>query len=203
MGWVCGRGTDGEAAENDGFRFARPARRATMGRNREAELMLRFAFALTLVAGFVALPGVEASAKPRKCCVSVMHARSGSASTARTIALATAGHARHQAYLGYMYETGRGVPQDYALAAKWYYRAAAQGDVRGQHLLGLLYDKGFGVREDYIEAHKWSNLAAARARGRDREYFARIRDALTTKMTFGQIVEAQRRARYWHPVRER
>ncbi len=165
--------------------------------------MLRFAFALALVAGFVALPAVEASAKPRKCCISVMHARAGSVSTARTIALATAGHARHQVYLGYMYEIGRGVPQDYALAAKWYYRAAAQGDVRGQHLLGLLYDKGFGVREDYIEAHKWSNLAAARARGRDREYFARIRDALTTKMTFGQIVEAQRRARYWHPVRER
>lgn len=47
-----------------------------------------------------------------------------------------------------MYETGRGLPQDYMLAAAWYQRAAQQGYPRAQHLLGLLYDKGQGVAED-------------------------------------------------------
>jgi TPR repeat protein len=158
---------------------------------------------VALAAGLALGAADSAIAAPR-CCVSVLHAHAGNASTAKTIRLAEAGNARYQAYLGYMYETGRGVPQDYFMAAKWYHRAAAQGDVRGQHLLGLLYDKGFGVPESYVEAHKWSNLAAARApNSRDREYFARIRDALTTKMTLGEIAEAQRRARYFVPVRER
>jgi len=112
------------------------------------------------------------------------------------------GNARAQAILGFMYEHGRGVPQDFRRAAKWYYRAAEQGEPHGQHFLGLLYDKGFGVKQDYVEAHKWLNLAAARAGRRDRDYYIRMRNALASKMPLAAIDEAQARARAWHPVRE-
>src|SRR5215813_2786741 len=46
--------------------------------------------------------------------------------------LAAAGYARAQALLGFLYEYGRGVPQDYVGAAAWYTRAAEQGEPAAQ-----------------------------------------------------------------------
>jgi TPR repeat protein len=37
------------------------------------------------------------------------------------------GHASAQDNLAYMYESGKGVPQDYEAAVKWYRKAADQG----------------------------------------------------------------------------
>src|ERR1700722_17722915 len=79
------------------------------------------------------------------------------------IPLAERGVASAQSYLGFMFETGRGVPQNYAEAAMWYRRAAEQGDSLAQYSLGLLYDKGFGVPRDIVEAGKWLNLSTAAA----------------------------------------
>ena len=62
-----------------------------------------------------------------------------------------------------MFETGRGVPQNYTEAAMWYRRAAEQGDSLAQYSLGLLYDKGQGVPQDIVEANKWLNLSTAAA----------------------------------------
>ena len=47
------------------------------------------------------------------------------------IPLAERGDAAAQTYLGFMFETGRGVPQNYTEAAMWYRRAAEQGDSLG------------------------------------------------------------------------
>jgi TPR repeat protein len=116
--------------------------------------------------------------------------------------LALAGNARAQSYLGFMYSTGRGVPQDYAEAAYWYIRAANQGDNTAQYMLGLMYDKGQGLQQNYIEAHKWLNLATAHAPPPKREYSARLRDALATKMTRGELATARWLALQWFPVRE-
>ena len=113
------------------------------------------------------------------------------------------GNASAQAYLGFMFETGRGVPQNYTDAAMWYRRAAEQGDSLAQYSLGLLYDRGFGVPQDIIEAGKWLNLATAGAPPRAREARARIRDAVTTKMTRGEIAQARLKALEWVPKRER
>jgi uncharacterized protein len=124
----------------------------------------------------------------------------GSASIFRAAEL---GDPRAQTAVGFMYETGRGLPQDYMLAVSWYRRAAEQGYPRAQHLLGLMYDKGQGVAEDYVVAHTWLNLAAAGAGRRDREFYIRTRNALAYKMTVAQITEAQWRARHWRPVPER
>lgn len=119
------------------------------------------------------------------------------------IPLAERGDAAAQSYLGFMFETGRGVPQNYTEAAMWYRRAAEQGDSLAQYSLGLLYDKGFGVPRDIVEAGKWLNLSTAASPRPVREARARIRDAVTTKMTRGEIARARLRALEWAPSRER
>jgi hypothetical protein len=119
------------------------------------------------------------------------------------IPLAERGNPSAQAYLGLMFETGRGVPQNYTEAAMWYRRAAEQGDSLAQYSLGLLYDRGHGVPRDVVEASKWLNLATAGAPRKAREARARIRDAVTTKMTRGEIARARLRALEWAPTPER
>ncbi|MEP1198257.1 tetratricopeptide repeat protein [Tateyamaria sp.] len=64
--------------------------------------------------------------------------------------LADQGSASAQVMLGWMYDNGRGVPQDYADAAKWYRLAAEQGDADAQFSLSTLYDNGQGVGKDNL-----------------------------------------------------
>ena len=44
-------------------------------------------------------------------------------------------------HLGFMYDKGQGVPQDYAAAVSWYRKAAEQGDADAQFNLGFMYDQ--------------------------------------------------------------
>jgi TPR repeat protein len=60
--------------------------------------------------------------------------------------LAQAGDARAQFWLGAMYDLGRGVPQDHAMAASWYRYAAEQGLPNAQHNLAHMYEMGHGCR---------------------------------------------------------
>ena len=125
-------------------------------------------------------------------------------SAARTLLhRAVLGEPAAQSYLGFLFETGRGVPQNYTEAALWYRRAAEQGDSLAQYALGLLYDKGLDVPRDIVEANIWLNLSTAAAPAGAREARARIRDAVTTKMTRGEIARARLRALEWVPTRER
>jgi len=117
--------------------------------------------------------------------------------------LAERGAPSAQAYLGFMYETGRGVPQNYTDAAMWYRRAAEQGDSLAQYSLGLLYDRGQGVPQDIVEASKWLNLCdRRRAAWRALKRVSVCVDAVTGKMTRGEIAEARLRALQWAPKRE-
>jgi TPR repeat protein len=116
--------------------------------------------------------------------------------------IAQAGNPAAQAHLGYLYEIGRGVPQDFTQAALWYRRAAEQGESFAQFQLGMLYDKGHGVPVDVVEAQKWLILATAAAPPIVVEDRQRIRDAVRTKMTRGEIAEARMRALAWQPRRE-
>jgi len=63
-------------------------------------------------------------------------------------------------HLGELYAEGKGVPQDYTEAMKWYRLAADQGDAWAQSNLGWMYRKGQGVPQDYAEAVEWYRLAA-------------------------------------------
>ncbi len=119
------------------------------------------------------------------------------AANTRVQTLAERGDARAQTVLGFAYETGRGVPQNFVSAVKWYRRAAAKGNPTAQYLLGLMYDYGRGVPEDKIIAQKWLILAAARASGRERAYYVRIRDAVASAMSSGEIAQAQYLAHQW------
>ncbi|WP_407654398.1 tetratricopeptide repeat protein [Bradyrhizobium prioriisuperbiae] len=106
--------------------------------------------------------------------------------------LARRGNARAQAMLGFMYEHGFGVPQAYEVAADLYMQAAQRGDPFAQCAIGLLYDKGHGVPENVELAYMWLSRATAHAPRRQRDYYQRLRDAVASKMTPGQIREGQR-----------
>jgi len=83
---------------------------------------------------------------------------------------------------------------------KWLRRAAEQGFADAQNDLGYLYAYGRGVPQDYVAAHMWFNLAASRPQsGADRDRSVKNRDVVASKMTPGEIAEAQRLAREWRP----
>ena len=108
-----------------------------------------------------------------------------------------------QTYIGYMYQNGLGVPRDYVVAASWLNKAAQHGEPTAQFLLGLLFDKGYGVPQDWVQAEVWLNLAASQASAKQRDYWARVRDAVAQKLTLDQLAEAQRRAVAWAPIASR
>ena len=116
--------------------------------------------------------------------------------------LAQNGDPDAQTYLGYLYALGRGVPQDYTQAAIWYRRAAEQGHSGAQYELGLLYDKGQGVPVNVIQAEKWLILATAASPKAAADDRTRMRDAVRTKMTLGELAQARMEALAWRPRRE-
>ncbi|MEO8427571.1 MAG: tetratricopeptide repeat protein [Verrucomicrobiota bacterium] len=77
-----------------------------------------------------------------------------------TKAKAEQGDAAAQNILGDLSAHGKGVPQDYAEAAKWYRQAADQGLAVAQCNLASLYAAGAGVKADPAEALKWYRKAA-------------------------------------------
>lgn len=78
-----------------------------------------------------------------------------------------AGDARASRYLGVMYDTGEGVPQDHRQALEWYRKAAEHGDKVAMFNVAVLYDAGAdGVPQDRREAARWYARAAERHDGR-------------------------------------
>lgn len=74
--------------------------------------------------------------------------------------LAAKGDARAQFELGYMYERGKGVPQDYKESLFWFRKSAEQGNASAQFHIGQRYDIGNGVPQDYSEAVSWYRKSA-------------------------------------------
>lgn len=74
--------------------------------------------------------------------------------------LAEQGDAPAQASLGFKYNYGVGVSQDYKEAVRWYRMSAKQGNASAQNNLGGAYFRGEGVVQDYKEAVKFYRLAA-------------------------------------------
>jgi len=105
--------------------------------------------------------------------------------------LAEQGFAPAQFNLGLMYETGRGVPQDYKEAVKWYRKASEQGAAKPQTNLGYMYQQGQGVLQDNILAHMWYNISSANGEGLGAEN----RDKIAKEMPAEDISKAQAMAR--------
>ncbi len=144
-----------------------------------------------------------ATAGPPQNGVAAFHRQDYATALAIFGPLAARGDARAQAYLGYMYANGYGVPQNYIEAANWLRLASEQGYPGAQYSLGLMYDKGQGVPQDYVEAYKCLDLAVAAATGRERYDWVRIRDAVASKLSLAQRTEAQALAIAWRTRRGR
>ena len=152
------------------------------------------------------LPLVWASAAPAyqervgfAAGVSAYRLKSYGGSARVMLRLARRGDARAQTYLGFMYATGMGVPQNFREAAYWMRLAADRGRPEAQYLLGLMYDKGQGVASDFIRAEAWLILAVAHAAPSERDAWTRVRDAIASKMKpadreFSQALALQWRA---------
>lgn len=74
---------------------------------------------------------------------------------ARVRPLAESGDVAAIKILAHMYMTGKGTPQNYKEAAKWYVRCARANDTVCQSNAALLYYKGSGMPQNYIEAMSW------------------------------------------------
>jgi TPR repeat protein len=101
--------------------------------------------------------------------------------------------------MGYRYEHGKGITQNYPEAVRWYTKAAEQGNVSALNGLGGLYLAGHGVPQSQIDAYKCYNLAAASGKP---EFIAE-RDKLAAKLTPAQLADGQKLASDWarmHPV---
>lgn len=64
--------------------------------------------------------------------------------------------------LGWCYERGHGVPQDWKQAVEWYRRAAQAGNTVAMGNLGWCYEKGKGVEKDPAAAVSWYRQGAER-----------------------------------------
>jgi TPR repeat protein len=76
--------------------------------------------------------------------------------------LAKRGDPEAEYYMGVMREEGQAVSKDYAAAAAWFRKAAAQGHLLAQRRLGFCYAEGRGVPRDDGQAAFWLEKAALR-----------------------------------------
>ena len=98
---------------------------------------------------------------------------------------------REIATLGWRYEHGDGVEQNYTNAAYWYRQAAEHGDASAQNNLGVLYEMGRGVPQDPVAAFIWYGASAAQG-----SFTARSNaNNLASRLTPDQLREWGRRVR--------
>jgi TPR repeat protein len=110
------------------------------------------------------------------------------------------GEGEAQLQLGTRYDLGIGVGQSDADAFRWYRKAADLGLPVAQLYVGVMYSNGRGVTGDPVQAHLWLNLATARLPpGPIRNSAAKLRDAVTGRLTAEQLALAHNLARSWQP----
>jgi uncharacterized protein len=109
--------------------------------------------------------------------------------------LARKGDSEAQSYLGYLYENGLGVDQDYQESANWYRRAADQGDAFAQGNLGYLYENGLGVPQNYGTAADWYRRAADQGNSYAQNSLGYLyENGLGVPQDYGRAVDLYRRA---------
>ena len=74
--------------------------------------------------------------------------------------LATAGDPQAQHNIGYLYEEGLGVAQQYDVAMDWYRRAADGGLAEAEHNLGMMYVEGRGAVKSWAQGLIYFRKAA-------------------------------------------
>jgi TPR repeat protein len=69
-------------------------------------------------------------------------------------------NAAAQNRIGWLFQNGLGVKQDYTEAMQWYRKAADQEFANGQQNVAWLLQNGLGVRQNYAAAMQWYRKAA-------------------------------------------
>jgi hypothetical protein len=115
--------------------------------------------------------------------------RGDAAALSRLQGAARAGNAAAENWYGiYSVDVGH----DYAAAAPWFRRAAAQGDAEAQYSLAVLYTNGLGVPRDVAGALAWYRRSAAQG-------YARAQNNLAWFYANGQGVKRDlTRAAAWY-----
>jgi len=109
-----------------------------------------------------------------------------------TLKKAEQGDADAQFNLGFMYDDGEGVPQDYKQAIHWYTKAADQGNVYAQFNLGFMYANGIGITQDYKQTVYWYTKAADQGSIRPQIHLASM-------YAKGEgIIQDYQKALYWY-----
>jgi hypothetical protein len=105
---------------------------------------------------------------------------------------AESGHVKATNALGFMYEEGRGVPQNYREAHSLYFAAIKKRDPDAMVNRGLMFAKGLGVAADQLQAYVHFLLAAAYAKDNEtRTEAVRLRDEAAGKLSPPQINQGQ------------
>lgn len=107
---------------------------------------------------------------------------------AHWIGLANRGDSKAQSSIGFLYYKGLGVPQNSAIAAEWFYRAAVQGQVEAQTFLGIMHLRGDGVPVNLVLSLMWCELAVSQ--GFDEALDCR--ESVTTTLTPAELKESER-----------
>ena len=94
--------------------------------------------------------------------------------------------------LGFMYDEGLGVDQDYIKAVEFYQQAALLGNASGQFNLAYMYDEGLGVERDYAIARNWYEKSAAQ-----QHPFAENNLGYMYEKGLG-VKQDYQKARYWY-----
>jgi TPR repeat protein/predicted Ser/Thr protein kinase len=91
--------------------------------------------------------------------------------------------------LGFMYQKGFGVNQDYQQAVNWYQKSAEQGSATGQANLGNMYNQGLGVTIDQQQAFNWYKKSAEQGFAFGQENLGEMyRDGLGVNQDYQQAV---------------
>ena len=104
-----------------------------------------------------------------------------------TKVLAEQGDAWRQFRLGWMYDNGKGVPENDAEAVKWYRKSADQGFRSAQFSLGRRYWSDDGVPENSIRAYMWLSTAESQGIIIAGHYLEKLK----SQMTKQQIADGQ------------
>jgi hypothetical protein len=102
------------------------------------------------------------------------------------------GHVKATNALGFMYEEGRGVPQNYDHASRLYLKAMKRGDPDAMMNRGMMVAKGRGVKTDLAQAYMHFLLAAAYAKDDDtRDAAVKVKEEIASKLSPQQLAQGQ------------
>jgi TPR repeat protein len=96
----------------------------------------------------------------KKILATIINSQGGQQNFVQIRNAADQGNVHAQRSLGEFYSYGKGVPQAFEQAAKWFRKAAEQDDAHSQKVLGEFFRDGKGVPQDNEQAFKWFRKAA-------------------------------------------